>query len=102
MQDYLQNKKITIKQAQIIFRSRCRMTLYWQNFKGWKFSKICPLCNNPSNVDSQSHSFQCEIVKNLVVVEGDYRDIFEYTVSEEIAKTVEKIEKVREIFLPVS
>ena len=98
-QGYLRNTNISVHQAQIIFKSRCRMTHYWENFKGWKFQKTCPVCNDKSSVDSQEHSFSCIVIRKCLKVNGEISDVYCSEISAEVAKTVETIEKFREIYL---
>ena len=98
-QGYLRNTNISVHQAQILFKSRCRMTHYWENFKGWKFQKTCPVCNDKSSADSQEHSFSCIVIRKCLKVNGEISDVYCSEISAEVAKTVETIEKFREIYL---
>ena len=99
MQDYLQNEKITIKEARTLFKFRTRMINCWGNFKGGRPPQICQLCNEPSSIDIQQHLFECTIINEHICIEGVYTDIFEEITSEKIAKTVQKIITYREELL---
>ena len=97
MQEYLKNKDISQSQAKIVFRFRTRMAKYSENFKGGKPTKQCPLCRESE--DTQEHSFHCRTIKMNIQVEGNLSNIFSLRINEKTAKTLEKIEKLRESYL---
>ena len=55
----------------------------------------CQICKEPYTVDTQEHSYQCRVLKRMINIEGEYQDIFSNNVHEKIARTVDKIEKMR-------
>ena len=68
MQEYLSHSDISVNQARILFKSRTRMTNYWNNFRGLVSCQFCPVCKNENIIDSQEHSLECEVmVKNLKI-----------------------------------
>ena len=97
-QPYLINMDITTNQARIIFKSRTRMLCYWQNFKGDKEIQICQICCEEGTVDSHEHCLNCKVVSKSLKVEVRYSDIFN-AVTKSLAKSLERIEDFREIFL---
>ena len=62
MANYLNNEEISHTDAQLIFSYRLRMANFGEHFRG--------------NFDSQKFSFQCRIVKENVLIEGIYSNIF--------------------------
>ena len=99
-QPYLKQEELTVSQARIIFKSRCRMTVYWENYKGWNLEKSCPVCKITGELDSQGHSFSCSVVVSNIKVAGSLEDIFkEKMIDLQVVKTVENIEKFREEYL---
>ena len=98
LQNYLKNEKIRVKQARIIFRFRTRMARCWGNFRGGRPPQICPVCKDDQSTDTQTHLFECRIVKENIKLSGDYKMIFSKQVDDEIATTLENIEKCREIY----
>ena len=77
------------------------MTKYWENFKGWKMDVNCPVCKDQTQYDTQQHSFSCEIIRKTVKIEGAFTEIYCNSISENLAKTVERIEKLRENYISV-
>ena len=68
IQKYLTDKSLSKNQVQLVFKSRNRMTIYWENYKGWKLNRTCPLCNEADKLDTQLHSFSCkEILKTIKI-----------------------------------
>ena len=73
------------------------MTLYWENYKGWKFTQRCHLCNEANKDDTQIHSFDCRVIKeHLSLEECRLSDIYSDNISSRLAKSIENIEKLRE------
>ena len=93
MQSYLKDEKIRVDQARILFRYRTRMARYWEKFKGGRPTDPCPVCKEAQSVDTQPHSFQCEVTASNVTINGSYYNIFGARVDEITAKPVENIEK---------
>ena len=99
MQKYLENENIKVSEARSVFKFRTRMMKCWGNFKGGRPPQKCPICKEQGSVDTQEHSFQCRVMKKLINIEGEYQKIFSDNVHEKIARTVGKIEKLREEIL---
>ena len=55
---------------------------------------MCPLCL--AHPDGQAESFQCVKMKELMNIEGDYRDIFRDRFPRELVQTVYNIYNFRE------
>ena len=99
MQTYLENEQVKVKEAKSLFKFRTRMMKCWDNFKGGRPPQNCSICKEPNSQDTQQHSFHCRILKQLINIEGKYEEIFENNVHENLARTVEQIEKIREELL---
>ena len=97
MQNYLKSKNISVGQAQLLFKSRTRMTFYWENYKHGKMEQKCPLCKD--QIDTQTHSFNCNIVIGNIQINGQFKDIFRNNIDSQIAETIENIENFRENYL---
>ena len=94
MQDYLQLKNMNPSQAKAMFKFRVRMAPFGENFRGGQETVACPLCR--LHPDGQEESFSCVKVKQLIDVQGNYKDIFGWTFSSELVKTVYNIYTFRE------
>ena len=99
LQNYLRCTEMSVNQARLIFRTRCRMTMYWNNFKGWNLTQNCPVCLEDDSVDDQGHSFQCKVILDSVVVDGTLEQSYSEDIRAEVAQSIERIEKFREDYL---
>ena len=54
----------------------------------------CPSCL--AEPDTQAHSLECSVIKQMTVVKGDYLDIFQEDVPNDISNTLLRISKIRE------
>ena len=86
MQNYLKDPKISVEEAQNIFRFRTRSANFKENMKSKYAETLCPLCENQP--DSQSHSFKCSIVKGKIKISGNYEDIFNETIPNDVSKSL--------------
>ena len=102
MQDYSKDQTINVNQARTLFRFRTRMARFWGNFKGGRPPQKCPVCSEVMSIDTQSHSFQCEVLGASININGNYENIFEAKVTQTVARTVENIEKFRQPYLEKS
>ena len=96
MQSYLCDSSLTVEEAQNLFRFRTRTAKFKENMKN-KYengSLTCPACG--LQPDSQSHSFQCEVMKQHIKVKGQYSDIFKKKVPSDVAKSLLEVSKIRE------
>ena len=94
IQDYLKLENCTTKQAKIMFRFRCRMAEFGENFRGMNGPKTCPLCS--SHLDNQESSFKCSNLRHIVNNSPDYHMIFKKNIPTKIFEILEKIMAFRE------
>ena len=97
LQEYLKLKNCNSAQAKIMFRYRCRMANFGENFRGPRGPQICPLCSN--HLDNQQQSFVCPKVKESVEVNVDYSNIFQKNIPAKLFHVLEEIESVRKDFI---
>ena len=97
MQEYLKDQAIKVNQVRTLFRFRTRMARFWENYKGGRPPQQCPLCSKA--VDTQSHSFQCEVINSNINMNGAYENIFKTKINQNVARTIENIEKFRQPYL---
>ena len=97
MQEYLKNQEITATQANFLFRFRTRMEKFSENYKAGKPTRPCPVCKETP--DTQTHSFECELIQQNVKIEGQPSDIFSTNIDRKLARTLENIVKFRETYL---
>ena len=93
MQQYLELKTLTKREAIVLFKFRTRMAPFGENFRSGQVVKICPLCS--SHVDSQEESFNCLTLKRFLSIEGNYKNIFSSNIPHELIKTLYKIYSYR-------
>ena len=93
-QNYLKNGNITVKEAQNLFRYRTRVAKFKENFKNNYDGIECPLCSDQP--DTQAHCVQCPIIRENIIIKGDYSEIFSDDISKEISQTLLEITNFRE------
>ena len=93
-QNYLKDGKITVKEAQNVYKYRTRVAKFKENMKSSYLSTACPLCC--VQLDTQVHSLQCTVIKENILVEGNYDDIYSENIPQNISKTLLRITKFRE------
>ena len=85
MQNYLLPNQMVIKQCKLLFSLRAQMTSVRCNFKNSYDDLTCPVCENPTYQDTQSHILQCKIlIENENILAGNqilYSDLFSQDVS---------------------
>ena len=70
------------------------METFGENFKAGREFVLCPLCK--LHKDSQSESFNCNVLANEMRVNGNYSQIFEnIEMHPELISTIVKISKTR-------
>ena len=84
MQNYSKDPKISVEEAQNIFRFRTRSANFKENMKAKYAETLCPLCENQP--DSQSHNFEYSIVKEKIKISGNYEDIFNEIIPYDVSK----------------
>ena len=94
MQKYLELREMTASKAKVWFKFRVRMATFGENFRGGEATVMCPLCL--SHPDGQAESFQCEKMKKLMTIKGDYLSIFSDSFPRELVQTVFNIYNFRE------
>lgn len=97
MQDYLKSENIKMKEALNLFKFRTRMAEFGENFRAGKNEVWCPLCSE--ELDNQSHSFQCKIILNEIIIKGKLSEVYDGNISKETAETVNKIVNIRKKLL---
>ena len=74
------------------------MERYGESFKGGKPTRPCLVCQE--STDTQSHSFQCKVVRENVTVNGNYIEIFSTKGDKKLAESIiENIAKFREGYM---
>ena len=75
MQKYFKLENMNTEGARTLFKYRTRMAQYGENYRGNTGPVNCPLCG--VHLDSQFMAVNnCQVVKNNIIVEGKYSDIF--------------------------
>ena len=97
IQNYLNDDRIPVNEAQNLYRFRTRVADFKENFKNAYTNIACPLCL--VQPDTQAHCVQCPVVKEKVKVQGSYTDIFSEDIPSDISKTLKEISKLRENLL---
>ena len=93
MQEYLELKDMSRRQAIVLFKFRTRMSPFGENFKSGKLATVCPMCL--SHPDSQEESFNCPAIKKMLKIRGNYKDIFSNKFPEELIQTLYDIYNCR-------
>ena len=100
IQNYFQRKDISLKQKQMIFRSRTYTEKYKNNFKNKYEDLACIICRK--HIDDQESVFmECnEFSKQLDDDDNDlnYKDIFTNNIPLNLIKKLTRINKVRSNF----
>ena len=93
-QDYFSIKGINVEEVRNIFKIRTRMAPYGQNFRDGQETVSCPLCE--VQADDQVHGFQCEEIKNKIEINIEVEDIYQQSITKQMAEEVTNILKARE------
>ena len=95
---YFQDENLSVNEKITIFKYRTRMANYENNFKrGKPNTQKCPVCHSHS--DTQELAFQCSFLRKKIAMSSNYKDIFTDTIGKNLAKTLVKIEELREYFI---
>ena len=70
------------------------MEKFGENFRGGQDCVICTLCG--SHFDSQEMSFQCQVLKKNIEIDGCMNDLYEDNINIKVVETIERITKYRE------
>ena len=78
MQKYLYESKFNKKERQLLFKYRTRMCNFAANFSNGLNDLTCKLCKKENTIDSETHSFNCDIIKELLpeIIDKKYEDIY--------------------------
>ena len=76
------------------------MATFEDNFKAGQTVTVCPVCLK--HVDSQEESFSCEKLRELLVIQGNYNDIFGSDYSPQLIKTLCNIQMFREEYRKIN
>ena len=66
MQEYFCSTNFNKIESQSLFKYRTRMSNFAANFPNGRSTVICPICEDESTTDSESHSFICEKMITLL------------------------------------
>ena len=71
------------------------MAKFGENFRGKNESILCPLCSK--HIDNQKMSFEnCQVLKENIRISGNYDQIFNPSVPQELVNILVQIDKFRE------
>ena len=73
LQIYLKDKDISVQAAKNLFKWRTRAAMFKMNYGDMYANTACPFCLVVP--DSQSHSLECNVVKQKINIQGDYSPI---------------------------
>ena len=94
IQDYLNMDEISLDQALAIFAFRTRMVSCDGNYKSGIQVKNCPWCS--THLDLQELLFECSHLKKIMVIQGNYTDVFGSGITYSLAETLRNIWIYRE------
>ena len=94
LQSYLKSPDIPVHEAKNLFRFRVRTATFKENVGENYMNKACPLCT--VHMDTQTHAVRCAQVKQMILIEGNYSDIFKEKIPCDISRPLYKFTKLRE------
>ena len=79
MQKYFYDCSFNKIDSQLLFNYRTRMCNFTANFSNGLTDLTCKLCKEENTIDSETHSFKCDIIKIRLpeLIDKRYKDIFE-------------------------
>ena len=80
-----------------MFKFRCRMADFSENFRGPKGTHPCPLYK--VHFDNLETSFLCPKIRENVLISEDYSRIYEDDILTDIFKVLQNIEDVRKTLM---
>ena len=92
-QPYLKDGDLSKEQSQLVFSYRVRMADYSDNYQSYSGHTPCALCL--AHLDCQAMSFGCPTITENVTIKGKYNQLFSSSVSNDLATTLQNIEKFR-------
>ena len=93
LEKYLILENCTVEEAQIMFKFRCRMADFQENFRGGRGPQPCQLCG--IHLDNQETSFQCPEILKQLVIKHSYSEIFKKNIPVELFQTISRINSIR-------
>ena len=94
MQDYFKLENCTADMAKLMFKFRCRMADFDENFRGALGPRPCKLCG--LHLDNQETSFQCPEITKQLEIKVEYSKIFHKKIPVEIFETISRITLIRD------
>ena len=94
MQDYFKLENCTADMAKLMFKFRCRMADFEENFRGALGPRPCQLCG--LHLDNQETSFQCPEITKQLEIKVEYSKIFQMKIPVEIFETISRITAIRD------
>ena len=84
LQDYLKLEEINVEEAWTMFAYRTRMAEFGENYRNGGDSVPCPICH--LHLDNQVMALKCTIVRDNVVINGRYEEIFNGNITKKLDK----------------
>ena len=97
LQDYLKLEEINVEEAWTMFAYRTRMAEFGENYRNGGDSVPCPICH--LHLDNQVMALKCTIVRDNVVINGRYEEIFNGNITKKLAKTLMNISEFRDEYI---
>jgi hypothetical protein len=94
MQNYFKLENCTADMAKLMFKFRCRMADFDENFRGGLGPRPCQLCG--LHLDNQETSFQCPEITKQLEIKVEYSKIFQNIIPAEIFETISRITAIRD------
>ena len=85
---------MTAFEARTVFSYRTRGALYSDNYRGVGGLSPCHMCL--LHFDCQALAFQCPTIKSEIQISDRYEDVFNSSVGYSLAKTLVKIDRLRD------
>ena len=78
MQKYFYDCSFNKSDSQLLFKYRTRMSNFTANFSNGLTDLTCKLCKEENTIDSETHSYNCDIIKIRLPesIDKSYKDIF--------------------------
>ena len=89
MQEYLKDRNNRLEDALNIFKYRTHMADFGSNFRAGADIVFCP------HEDTQSKSFECQMIKNNIDVAGSMDEVYNGKVTRRTIQTINEITRLR-------
>ena len=94
MQNYFKLENCTADMAKLMFKFRCRMADFDENFRVGLGPRPCQLCG--LHLDNQETSFQCPEITKQLEIKVEYSKIFQKKIPVESFETISRITAIRD------